>query len=90
MWDLQAEGTLSKRTHLRQCRYLDNVVEQDRGTVKRRARLAMGYGSFRTAWKTSQGIETMHMIKKGRVGWLAKGDVLEQRQFVHKLFGIAT
>jgi len=34
--------------------------------------------------------ETMHMIPKGQVRWLAKGDVLGQRAFVHSLFGIAT
>jgi transposase-like protein len=87
--ELKAEGTLSKRTLLRQCRYLINIVEQDHRSVKRRARLAMGYGSFRTAWKTLQGIETMHMINKGRVRWLAMGDVVGQVKFFGKLFGIA-
>jgi transposase-like protein len=87
--ELKAEGTLSKRTRLRQCRYLNNIVEQDHRTVKRRARLAMGYGSFRTAWKTLQGIETMHMINKGRVRWLAKNDVIGQVKCFQTLFGIA-
>ena len=87
--ELKAEGTLSKRSRLRQCRFLNNIVEQDHRTVKRRARLAMGYGSFRTAWKTLQGIETMHMINKGRIRWLAKGDAVGEIKFVNKLFGIA-
>ena len=30
------------------------------------------------------------MIRKGQVRWLATGDVLGQRAFVHSLFGIAT
>ena len=30
------------------------------------------------------------MIHKGQVRWLAKGDVLGQRAFVHSLCGIAT
>ena len=47
------------------------------------------YGSFRTAWKTLQGIEAMHMINKGRVKWLAEADVLGQVKFISKLFGIA-
>ena len=34
--------------------------------------------------------EAMHMIRKGQVRWLAKGDALGQRAFVHFLFGIAT
>jgi transposase-like protein len=87
--ELKAEGALSNRCRLRQCPYLNNILEQDHRTVKRRARLAMGYGSFRTAWKTLQGIETMHMINKGRVRWLAKSDAVGQVKFVHKLFGVA-
>ena len=33
---LKAEGTLPRRVLLRQCRYLNNVVEQDHRTVKKR------------------------------------------------------
>ena len=86
--DLKTDGVLSKRCRLRQCRYLNNIVEQDHRTVKRRVRLAMGYRSFRTAWKTLQGIEAMHMISKGRVRWLAKDDALGQVKFIDKLFGV--
>ena len=50
----------------------------------------MGYGSFRTAWRTLQGIETMHMIGKGRVRRVPQGDVLAQVRFLHKLFGLPT
>ena len=83
------KGVLSKRTRLRQCRYLNNIVEQDHRTVKRRVRMALGYRSFRTAWRTLQGIETMHMMNKGRVKWLAKGDAAGQVNFIHYLFGVA-
>ena len=38
---------------------------------------------------TIDGYEAMHMIRGGQVRWLAKGDVLGQRAFVHSLFGIA-
>jgi hypothetical protein len=31
----------------------------------------------------------MHLIRKGQIRWLAKGDVAGQRQFIHSLFGIA-
>src|SRR3954469_19635360 len=43
---LKAEGTLLRRVRLRQCRYLNNVVEQDHRLVKKRVWLAKGYGSF--------------------------------------------
>jgi len=31
----------------------------------------------------------MYVIRKGQIRWLAKGDVVGQRLFVHALFGIA-
>jgi transposase, IS6 family len=86
---LKAEGWLPRRVHLRQCKYLNNVVEQDHRTVKKRVWLAKGYGSFVTAWRTIQGIEAVNMIRKGRVRWLAKGDSIAQAGFISSLFGIA-
>jgi transposase-like protein len=86
---LKAEGTLPKGVVLRQCKYLNNVVEQDHRTVKKRTWLAKGYGSFATAWRTMQGIEAVHMIRKGRVRWVAKGDAQAQTRFINELFGIA-
>jgi hypothetical protein len=70
-------------------KYLNNVIEQDHRTVKKRVWLAKGYGSFQTAWRTLQGIETVHMIRKGRVRWLAKGDAVGQGLFIAWLFGLA-
>jgi transposase-like protein len=87
--ELKAEGTLPGRVRLRQCKYLNNVVEQDHRAVKKRVWLAKGYGSFQSAWRTLQGIEAMHMINKGRVRWLAKGDTVGQAHFIAELFGIA-
>jgi transposase-like protein len=75
---LKAEGTLPRRVRLRQCKYLNNVVEQDHRTVKKRTWLAKGYGSFVTAWRTLQGIEAMNMIRKGRARWVAKDDAIAQ------------
>jgi transposase, IS6 family len=88
--ELKAEGVLSRRCRLRQCKFLNNIVEQDHRNVKRRTKLAMGYGSFRTAWRTIQGIETMHLLRKGRVRRVPKDDVVAQVRFIHKLFGLAT
>jgi IS6 family transposase len=86
---LKAEGALPRRVRLPQCKYLNNVVEQDHRTVKKRVWLAKGYGSFQSAWRTLQGIETVAMIRKGRVRWLVKGDVVGQAHFIAELFGIA-
>src|SRR5215467_8915226 len=86
---LKAEGALPPRVRLRQCKYLNNVVEQDHRTVKKRVWLAKGYGSFQSAWRTLQGIEAVAMIRKGRVRWLAKGDAVGQAHFIAELFGLA-
>jgi transposase, IS6 family len=87
--DLKQEGTIRQRCRLRQCKYLNNIVEQDHRNVKRRTWLAKGYGSVSTAWRTLRGIEAMEMIRKGRARRVAKGDIVAQITFVEKLFGIA-
>ena len=86
---LKAEGAIPHRVALRQCKYLNNVIEQDHRTVKKRVWLAKGYGSFQSARRTPQAIETVQMIRKGRVRWLAKGDVVGQALFIGELFGLA-
>jgi IS6 family transposase len=87
--ELKKDGTIRRRCKLRQCKYLNNVVEQDHRNVKRRSWLAKGYGSVPTAWRTLRGIEAMDMIRKGRVRRAGKGDVVAQVKFISKLFGIA-
>ena len=56
-----------KRTKIRQCKYLNNIVEQDHRHTKRRTRAMLGFKSFPAAQATLAGIELMHMIKKGQV-----------------------
>ena len=57
--------------------------------MKKRMWLSKGYGSFQSAWRTLQGIETMHMIRKGRVRWPAKSEALGQALFICELCGIS-
>jgi IS6 family transposase len=86
---LKADGAIPRRVVLRQSKYLNNMIEQDHRTVKKRVWLAKGYGSFQSAWRTLQGIETVNMIRKGRVRWLAKGDTVGQARFIGELFGLS-
>ena len=86
---LQQEGVLPRRVRLRQCKFLNNVIEQDHRTVKKRTWLAKGYNTFHSAWRTLAGIETLNMIRKGRVRWVAKKDVVAEARFIAKLFGLA-
>jgi len=44
----------------------------------------------RFAWRTIRGYETMHMIRKGQVEGVKKGDVKNQIQFIENLFELAT
>ena len=52
---------------VRQNKYLNNLIEQDHRAIKRIVRPMLGLKSFRTARITVQGIELMHMIKKGQM-----------------------
>src|SRR6201999_2580959 len=84
--DLKQDGSIRRGCRLRQCKHLNNIVEQDHRNVKRRTWLAKGYGSFVTAWRTLRGIEAMDMVRKGRARWIAKGDVVGQARFINSLF----
>jgi transposase, IS6 family len=68
---------------------LYNVVEQDHRFLKRRVNPGLGFGTFLTAEYTIQGYEAMHMLRKGQIEGLAKGDVLAQNQVINQLFGLA-
>ena len=41
------------------------------------------------AIRTIEGYEAMHLIRKGQIWWLTKGDVVGQLRFIHTLLGIA-
>jgi len=51
---LKAEGTLPRRVRLRQCKYLNNVIEQDHRTVKRRTWLAKTTAPFEALGELSK------------------------------------
>jgi len=77
--ELKTEGKLGRRCRCRTCPYLNNIVEQDHRAIKRRVNASQGFRSFHGAWRTIQGYEAVHMIRKGQVRWLHKGDVLGLR-----------
>jgi transposase, IS6 family len=69
---LKEEGTLPNRTQLRQCKYLNNILEQDHRFIKRRVNPGLGFFSFNTARRTISGYETMNIIRKGQIeSWSA-------------------
>jgi transposase, IS6 family len=68
---------------------VNNLIEQDHRFIKKGIAASLGFRSAEGAWRTNEGYEAMHLIRKGQIRWLAKGDVIGQRQFIHTLFGIA-
>ena len=75
---LQQEHMLPGTCLLRQCKYLNNLAEQDHRFLNRRVNLGLGFSSFPTAWRTLQGYEVMHMLRKGQLQGAERGDVLRR------------
>jgi IS6 family transposase len=86
---LQHDGTLPETCLLRQCKYLNTALEQDHRFVKRHMNPGLGFGAFTTAQRTIQGYEAMHMLRKGQIEGMAKGDVLAQNRVINQMFGLA-
>jgi len=89
MAELKAAGQLPESVELRQVKYLNNMVEQDHRFIKRLVKPGMGFFSLETAWQTLQGYEVMHMIRKGQMRGVEKGDILGQVAFIASIFGVA-
>jgi transposase-like protein len=87
--ELKATGDLAGSCELRQSKYLNNLVEQDHRFIKRLVKPGMGFFSFKTAWRTLQGYEAIHMMRKGQMQGVSKGDSLRQAAFIAELFGVA-
>ena len=85
----KGSGELGRRCRCRPTPYLNNVIEQDRRFIKKRIAASLWFRSVEGALRTADGYESMHLIRKGQIRWLQKGDVVALRTFIHNLFGIA-
>lgn len=52
---------------IRQCKYLNNIVEQDHRFIKWRIQNGLGFKSFESAKRTLAGIEVVHMLRKNQM-----------------------
>ena len=86
--DLKQEDLLPMHCKRRPSQYMNNIVEQDHRFMKRLIRPGLGFGSYPTAWRTIQGYETMHMIRKGQIEGIGKDNIMAQNQFIAGLFGL--
>ena len=64
-------------------------MEQDHRFIKKRIAAALWFRSIAGALNALHGFEAMHMIRKGQVRWLCRGDVVGQVRFVSQLFGMS-
>ncbi|MFT5550130.1 MAG: putative transposase [Candidatus Azotimanducaceae bacterium] len=71
----------NRRMKIRQCKYLNNIIEQDHRRVKRITRLMLGFKNFRTAQSTLAGIELVAMLKKGQMKKNRVGALSPAEQF---------
>jgi len=86
--ELKRTGDLGRRCRCRPSPYLNNIVEQDHRFIKKRITASLGFRSAEGAWRTIEGYEAMHAVRKGQIRWLAKGNVVGQLRFIHTLFGV--
>jgi IS6 family transposase len=89
MDELKQDKTLKAETELRQCKYLNNIIEQDHRNIKRIVKPIMEFQSFNSARRTLCGIEAMAMIRKGQVKGISQGDSVPQTRFINELFGVS-
>jgi len=87
--ELKTSGELGKRCRCRLSPYMNNVLEPDHRFIKKRIAASLWFRSVGGALNTIAGYESMPMIRKGQVRWLAKGDVAGQIRFIHQVYGIA-
>nr|WP_198379528.1 DDE-type integrase/transposase/recombinase [Roseomonas sp. KE2513] len=86
---LKEDGELWQRSRLRQCKYLNNIVEQDRRHLKRLVTPGLGLSSFLTAQRTLAGYEVMAMVRKEQLLKINGRDMRIQATFFTELFQIA-
>ncbi len=68
---------------------VDETYVRVAGSWEKRIVASPRFRSVEGAGRTIEGYEAMHAIRKGQIRWLAKGDAVGQRQFIHALFSIA-
>ena len=52
---------------IRQCKYLNNIVEQDHRMIKWRIVQGLGFKEFESAKRTIAGVELVRMLKKNQL-----------------------
>jgi putative transposase len=67
IWTVNKRSASIKKIMIRQCKYLNNIVEQDHRRIKRRIRITTGFKEFESAQRTLAGIEVVNIILKDQI-----------------------
>ena len=67
LWAVNKRSCSVKKIKIRQCKYLNNVVEQDHRNVKRRIVNYGGFKELESAQRTLAGIEVVNIIRKSQI-----------------------
>jgi transposase-like protein len=70
------EKVLPSDCKLRRVKYLNNAIAQGHRAIQRRWRAVQCFRSFHTAERTLEGVESMHMLRKGQVKRLDGRDAI--------------
>ena len=84
--EMKADGELWRFSRLRQCKFLNSIVEQDHRRIRRLIRPGLGFHSFWTARRTLAGYEAMAMIRKGQLRNIGGRDMRAQASVIAELF----
>jgi len=60
-------SSLFTNIEIRQCKYLNNIVEQDHRFIKWRIQQGLGFKNFESAQRTLAGIEVVNIIRKNQI-----------------------
>ncbi|MBL4710480.1 MAG: DDE-type integrase/transposase/recombinase [Flavobacteriales bacterium] len=67
LWTVNRRSCSVKRIKIRQCKYLNNIVEQDHRNIKRKIIISSGFKGFESAQRTLSGIEVVTIIRKDQI-----------------------
>jgi putative transposase len=67
IWSVNKRAVSVKKIKLRQCKYLNNIVEQDHRKIKRKIAPSTGFKDFESAQRTLSGIEVVSTIRKNQI-----------------------
>jgi putative transposase len=67
IWTVNKRSVSIKKIKIRQCKYLNNIVEQGHRNIKRRIRITTGFKEFESAQRTMAGIEVVNIILKDQI-----------------------